>query len=253
MDRLESGIELKKYIAAVCIGLVLTGCAATKFKYARANANLVKNGMSVWQAKELLGTSPTDQTKLILKWRRGKAQDYDATPDGAIVFHVKNGKIVDVPEGGIFGPEARRQFIEAHPVQADRGQVEAAGSDVESNEEYVAGLAAAAQAANAATIVCDVKLTCAKVFSLAQAFIAAETDQKMRVVSDAVMQTGSPTELGQVGASVFRTPQRPGRATVSLRLSCKAGSIQEQERLCREKTTRLSLKFRPFIEERLKQ
>jgi hypothetical protein len=243
---------LKNWIAVVCLGLVLAGCAETKFRYARANANGVKNGMSVWQAKELLGTSPTDQTDEILVWRYGRAQDYNATPDGAIVFHVKDGVIADIPAGGIFGPEARRQFVETHAVQPDRERLDAAEPDVESNEQYAAGMAAAAQAANAATIPCDVKLTCAKVFTLAQAFIAAETHQDVRVVSDALMRTGSPTALGQVSASVFRTPQRPGRATVTLRLSCKAGSIPEQERLCRETTTRLYLAFRPYIEERLK-
>jgi hypothetical protein len=51
---------------------------------------------------------------------------------------------------------------------------------------------AAASAANGAKVVCDLKTTCAKVFALAQIYIATETDQKIQVVTDSVIQTYNP-------------------------------------------------------------
>jgi hypothetical protein len=268
-------MNLKRYLIALFFGLLLTGCASSAFKTARSNANLVKNGMTVQQAVELIGTPPSSRTEAVLEWRRGTAQQYDATLNGAISFHVKDGLIVDVPEGGIFGPVARRQYAEERAAQRERqealereqqekaqeaaAQVDAqrAAADAEkaraNAEQARAEAEAEAKAAADARIACNVKSTCGKVFALAQIYIATETDQKIQVVTDSVIQTYNPTEIGNVGASIIKMPQHGDNAVVSLSLTCKSGDHETGGSLCRVKKTSLYERFRPFIESRLAQ
>jgi nucleoid-associated protein YgaU len=275
-------LNLKKYMVALCASLILMGCAATSYNTARSNANLVKNGMTVQQAVELIGTLPTEQTTTALEWRRGNTQSYDATPGGAISFHVRDGVIVDVPMGGIFGVEARRLFIQAWAAQRDsqaardsaqseqdaraaaearaRRDAEQAAKAEKTRAEQAAEAAQAqaeikaeSEAAASANVTCNVKSTCAKVFALAQIYIATETDQKIQVVTDSVIQTYNPTEGGNVGASIIKMPQRGDGALVSLSLSCKSSGSGALSSLCRGKNTRLYKGFRPFIESRLAQ
>jgi len=276
------GIKLKIFLSLVFISMLLASCAATTFNHARSNANLVKDGMTVQQAVSLIGMPPTHETATTLEWRSGHAQSYDATPDGAISFQVKDGVIVGVPEGGIFGSEARRRFIAAWAEkrdqeaanqmgqqqkaaeaeaeaarrrnalleqQAEKARAEAAAADAEARAEIAAEMQAAANA----RVACNVKSTCPKVFALAQIYIATETDQKIQVVTDSVIQTYNPTDIGHVGASIIKMPGRGDNAEVTLSLSCKSGDYREGQSLCRIKNTRLYQGFRPFIERRLVQ
>lgn len=249
---------MKKSLASVVICIILIGCAATEFKHARANANLVKNGMTVQQAIELIGSSPTNKSATALEWRRGNAQTYDATSDGAVIFHVANGVIVDVPEGGIFGPEARRLYLTAREAQREQQkamyreqqekQAEAAAAEAKKRATEVA---AEMQAAARAKVSCNVKSNCSKVFALAQIYVATETDQKIQVVTDSVIQTYNPTDVGHVGASIVKMPGRGDDADVSLSLSCKSGDTPAGESLCRTRNTLIYERFRTFIERRL--
>ena len=91
---------------------MFAGCAASSFRTARENANQVKNGMTVQQAEAILGMPATDKTADKVKWRRGNALRYDATPNGSVEFTVENGVIVGVPEGGVFGPVARQAYVQ---------------------------------------------------------------------------------------------------------------------------------------------
>jgi hypothetical protein len=238
--------------------------------------------MTVQKAVDLIGTPPTDQSATTIDWRHGNAQKYDGTQDGAISFHLKDGLIVDVPEGGIFSPQARRAFVTAWAAQRDQQAArDAALNEAESKaaaearakhdaelaaqaerlrskqiEDAVqahAELKAEVEAATSAKLACNVKTTCAKVFALAQIYIATETDQKIQVVTDSVIQTYNPTEDGKVGASIIKMPQRGDGALVSLSLSCKSSGFAAMESLCRKKNTRLYQGFLPFIETRLAQ
>lgn len=258
------------------------GCAATTFNHARSNANSVKNGMTIQQTVALIGMAPTHETATTLEWRSGRAQTYDATTDGAISFQVKDGVIVGVPEGGIFGIEARRQFVTAWAAKRDQ---EAAGQRDQQEKEAIeaaeaarirsaelteqdkraradaameeaksrAEISAEIQAAANARVACNMKSTCQKVFALAQIYIATETDQKIQVVTDSVIQTYNPTEAGHVGASIIKMPGRGENADVTLSLSCKSDGLHATQSLCRVKNTRLYNGFRPFIEHRLVQ
>lgn len=262
-------MNLKTLLATICLSILLMGCAASSYNNARSNANLVTNGMTVEQAVQVIGMPATRQSATDLEWTRGTARAYDATPRGAIRFHVKDGVIVGVPPGGIFGPEARKLFLADWAVEQEKNRVallekqqadaEAAAKAAEAKRAKDAALAAAEakqiaeemQAAADAKVMCNVKTSCGKVFALAQIYIATETDQKIQVVTDSVIQTYNPTEAGNVGASIIKMPQRGDTAEVSLSLSCKNGEYDVAGSVCRIKKTRLYKGFRPFIESRL--
>jgi uncharacterized protein (DUF1501 family) len=193
----------------------------------------------------------------------------DATSGGAIRFHVKDGVIVGVPQGGIFGPEARKLFLADWAVEEEKkraaqlvqqqADAEAAAKAAEAMRAKEAALAAAdaqmiaeeMHSATNAKVMCNVKTSCPKVFALAQIYIATETDQKIQVVTDSVIQTYNPTEAGNVGASIIKMPQRGDNAEVSLTLTCKSGEYDSAGRLCLLKKIKLYRGFRSFIESRL--
>lgn len=213
--------------------------------------------MTAQEAVELIGMPPSAQSGEVLEWRRGGALTYDATPNGAIVIHLKDGRVVDVPEGGIFGPLARQQYIAdwvARQEERDRENSERLQRDARRKAEEAARLLAEAaaeqEAAATAGVTCNVKTTCAKVFSLAQIFIATRTDQKIQVVTDSVIQTYNPTDIGKVGASIIKMPQRGDNALVSLSLMCKDEGGYATS-LCHTRNTALYKEFRPFIEKQL--
>lgn len=238
--------------------MFLVGCAATEFKHARHNANLVKNGMTVQQAIDLIGSPPTSKTATTLEWRRGNAQTYDATPAGAVIFHVKDGMVIDVPEGGIFSPEARRTYLDTLKAKHDQQQAlyreqqeKKAKEAADATNKRKAEIADEMYAAARAKVPCNVKTNCSKVFALAQIYVATETDQKIQVVTDSVIQTYNPTEVGHVGASIIKMPGHGDDAEVSLSLSCKTGSSLAGESLCSIRNTQIYAGFKNFIERRL--
>lgn len=260
---------MKKILLSIIAAAFLAGCAASAYKSARSNADLVKNGMTVDQAIAVLGMAPSNRSSTDVEWRRGNAQTYDATPSGAIKFHLKDGLIADVPEGGIFGPEARRAYIEArNALRAEReaadereqqaNAAQAAAADERARARKEARIAQAKteiaeelKAAAGANVACNEKSSCAKVFALAQIYIATETDQKIQVVTDTIIQTYNPTEMGKIGATIMKVPQRADGAVVALSLACKSGDEDEFGSTCRTRNADIYKRFRPFIEARL--
>lgn len=125
---------MKKLLLIIISLAILSGCAAQTYRSARANANNVKNGMTVAEASQILGMQPTHALGDRVQWRRGNAQKYTGAHSGAIEFRVVDGRIVDVPDGGIFSPAAlakinaewlrERQADDAARAQSDEEQAE---------------------------------------------------------------------------------------------------------------------------------
>jgi hypothetical protein len=150
--------------------------------------------MTVQQAEAILGMPASDNGVNRVAWRRGNAQRYDATPNGAIEYKVENGVIVGVPEGGVFGPLARQAFVQK---LADESAARRAASEAYEEAEAVKKaasdkaeavrrereeaqtkdeIAAQSKAREQANVICGDKNTCAKVFSLAQIYITQHAD-----------------------------------------------------------------------------
>lgn len=269
---------MKKLLGSILIAVALAGCAATEYKNARAKANEVQNGMTVAQATAILGLVPTHEGADFAEWRRGNAQKYNGTASGSIRFELHNGKIVNVPEGGIFG-EAARQKLNAQWLAARQAEdVARLAADEAAEQEKTRKLAADAkaleqdaetrrrQAAEAqremaaetlaqasAHYMCTDKLMCGKVFSLAQIYLAENSDQKIQVVTDTIVQTYNPTEPGKIGMSIIKTPGKGTKEIVEITASCKDSEFGSFASTCRKKKTSIYRGFRTFVEARLQK
>lgn len=229
---------------------VFAGCAASSFRTARENANQVKNGMTVQQAEAILGMPATDKGVDKVRWRRGNAQRYDATPNGSVEYSVENGIIVGIPEGGVFGTLARqayvRQMEEKNAALRAANEADKAAEAAKDKEEMIALV----KARDMANVSCRDKSTCTKMFSLAQIYVTQNADQKIQVATDTVIQTYNSTDNGNIAASIIKMPGSGSTEMITLTLSCKSEN-GEYAKLCRTKETYAYSGFRPFIEKNL--
>ena len=262
---------MKKIFLATIFCALLSGCAAQSYKTARANANSVKNGMTVAQVTEILGMGPTHIIGDRYQWRRGNAQMYTGAASGAIEFSVVEGRIVDVPDGGIFSPGALEKLNEERTKRyelenAERARADAVATAEQAEKDRLAGeirkaqeeklqaervreIAAELSAAEKSIIVCKDKTTCNKIFSLAQIYVQQNADQKIQVATDTIIETYNPTEGGKVAITVIKMPRAGTVEVVKITPSCKEENFFE--RSCRLKRTSIYQGFKPFIERSL--
>ena len=262
---------MNKIILSILISIALVGCAATEYKNARAKANDVQNGMTVAQAIAILGLAPTHQGPDFAEWRRGDSQKYNATASGAIHFDLRDGKIVNVPAGGIFGEAARKDFNakwlaarqaqdearfaaeEAEEKEKARRLAESAETKRRLAEEAKSEIAAELLAQADANYTCTDKTMCGKVFSLAQIYLAQSADQKIQVVTDTIVQTYNPTDPGNIGMTIVKAPGKGTKEVVEVTVSCKDTDSLAFASICRLKRTGIYAGFRPFIQARLQK
>lgn len=258
---------MKKIFLAFAVLVLLVGCAATEYRTARSNANQVKNGMTVAQASEILGMPPTHTIEDRVQWRRGNAQKYTGHPSGAVEFRVVDGKIVDVPDGGIFSEAARARIaaewqrqrdeviakqIEEARLEEEQRRIAAEARRIQDEKdaaERVKEIAAELDAAENSIVICKDKAACSKIFALAQIYVRERADQKIQVATDTIIETYNPTEGGDVGITVIKMPRAGTVEVVKITPSCKED--KHFEKSCRLKRTSIYRGFKPFIERSL--
>ncbi len=240
----------------VLVTAIFSGCASQSFKAARENANAVSNGMSVEQASELLGMKPTHRSAGKVIWRPGDTRAYDGTKYGAIEFNVVDGKIVGVPEGGIFSKAARERVLAESMRQNDARNAElareeelAAAKRDRERAERLQEITAESEAAEKSIVVCTDKVMCNKVFALAQIYVRDNADQKIQVATDTIIETYNPTDDGKVGITVIKMPRAGTVEVVKISPLCREG--RSFEGYCRLKRTEIYRGFKPFIERSL--
>lgn len=246
---------MRNIFLAALLAAALAGCAATAYKQARANANQVTNGMNMAEVVQILGIPPSAETPEYAYWRRGNAQSYNGTAQGAIRFNFVDGKVVGVPEGGVFGETAAKQFQTAREKK-QREEADAIMASIAAEKAQKATMVARERAAEEAAIpnsfyICGDKETCTKVFALAQIYVAQNADQKIQVATDTIIQTYNATETGNISMSVIKTPKQGSTEIVSVTPICKLGATPEIESYCRVKRTKIYAGFRPFVDSQL--
>jgi len=263
--------HFKNILLSLSIVLALSGCASADYKNARAQANMVQNGMTVADATRILGLPPSHQGADFVEWRRGNAQKYNGTAGGAIRFELQGGKIANVPEGGIFSAAAQKKLNDAWLAARQAGdearlaeekEVEAARiaaklkndqDNAKRAEEAKREMAEESAARATAFYICVDKVMCNKAFSLAQIYVAQNADQKIQVVTDTIIQTYNPTDGGNVGMSIVKTPGKGAREVIEITVTCKGGEGDLFTSFCSKKRTTIYAGFRPFIEGRLQR
>lgn len=260
---------MKRIISVIFLATLLFGCAASSYRTARANANQVKDGMTLAQASEILGLKPNFVSSEIAEWRRGNAQSYDGTQNGAIRFKLRDGIVVDVPEGGIFSSAgvavATKEFLDkmakldADAISEAKAKAEKERINAEENaargkilaEKLRRDVAAERAAIAGSVLKCKDKTTCSKMFSLSQIYISTQADQKIQVATDTIIETYNPTEEGKVGAKVVKTPKFGSSEEISIDVQCKEGKYETHNNYCILRRTKIYAGFRPFVESNL--
>jgi hypothetical protein len=77
------------------------------------------------------------------------------------------------------------------------------------------------EAESAASVSCNNKAHCDRMFSLAQTYISSEASTKIKVATDTIIETYEPAAVGDIGMSAIRIPGKGSSAEVRLRVSCK--------------------------------
>jgi hypothetical protein len=72
-----------------------------------------------------------------------------------------------------------------------------------------------------ATVVCTSKARCEKLYSLTSSYIAAETGKQTERVSETLIRSPDPAEIGDVGMVATMIPGNGNTATIRLSVSCK--------------------------------
>ncbi|MCY0910885.1 hypothetical protein [Massilia antarctica] len=257
-------------IAALCIALS-TGCTNADYRAMRDTAERVENGMTISQVSSLLGSPPTHQTEEVIQWRRANAQSYNASKAGSIEFKIRDGKVYGIPSGGIFGQNARQEraqeikreqleFARARQSELAQEAAEKRTSQLARNEQARIDAAKLEEdtarqivleraAKEKSTFVCKDKVTCTKAFALAQIYTTQNSDMKIQVATDTIIQTYNPSEETSIGISVTKTPQSGSTEVLSIAANCK--NEGGYAFLCSAKRTRVYEGFRPFIQSNL--
>lgn len=93
---------------------------------------------------------------------------------------------------------------------------------------------------------CETEDQCTKAFALAQIFVSDFADSKIRIATDSIVETYSPTRMGTVGLKVSKIPGKGHSAKIVLKVACKADNKQE-EQLCQLIQTRHFKEFPRFM------
>ena len=95
---------------------------------------------------------------------------------------------------------------------------------------------------------CETENSCKKAFALAQIFVNDTADTKIRIATDSIVETYSPSHNGTVGLKVSKIPGKGHSAKIVLKVSCKVDN-KRQEQFCQERQTNLYKRFPRFMAE----
>lgn len=155
-----------------------------------------------------------------------------------------------------------QQVLDSHKQAKIQKELDTAKMKVEAAEEIARGIAkreAEAKALNhelertrsQAFFRCKNKLECEKAFSLTQIYIATNTDMKIQMANDTVIETYNPNKSELIGATAFKIPKEGTSAEIRLIVTCKTDRSDEAERLCKQRSILLNSQFPTFLKERL--
>ena len=95
------------------------------------------------------------------------------------------------------------------------------------------------------SVVCVGEKACKKYFQLTQIFITNNSDMKMQVATDTIIETYNPTDLYKIGMKASKYPGKDDSEKIVLDVACRS---EVNDALCIQKEIEIYEKFRPFIE-----
>lgn len=98
---------------------------------------------------------------------------------------------------------------------------------------------------------CRDRLECEKAFSLTQIFIATNTDMKIQMANDTIIETYNPNKVAAMGATAFKIPKEGTSAEIRLIVSCETKDLEIAEKSCKTRSIEINTNFPRFLKERL--
>ena len=105
-----------------------------------------------------------------------------------------------------------------------------------------------ATAKRVAVFRCADRLACDKAFALTQVFISTNSDMKIQMANDTIIETFNPTDTFAMGASAIKMPRSGASADILLNINCKSKSRKELN-LCLKKSELLYRMYPAFMNE----
>jgi hypothetical protein len=107
-------------------------------------------------------------------------------------------------------------------------------------------------AAQKSRFLCQYKTACEKAFSLTQIFVSENSDMKIQVATDTIIETYNPTEAMKTGLKAVKIPRRGDTAEIVLTASCRDESRESFKDICDKKLLSLYLAYPTFIQSALR-
>lgn len=259
---------MKKILLIIIITFSLFGCANMSMKRALDRTNLVKNGMTQKEVEEIMGIPAAWESGNRIYWGYGNYYFWNGTRQGAAMFEMKDGKTVNIPEGGMFSPAGAKLYQEFKAKLAEEDRIKAAkekaqqelddreaarrkkeASELQAARTYEEEQALLSSLKNS-TAKCNDKLSCAKMFALSQIYVSNNSDMKIQVATDTIIETYNPTDTFSVGLKVAKMPLQGTVEEIILTVSCKDTATASSS--CRTKKTTIYKGFKPFLEQNIR-
>lgn len=112
---------------------------------------------------------------------------------------------------------------------------------------------ALATAAEKAYFLCKDRVECDKAFSLTQIFIVSNSDMKIQVANDTIIETYNASERMKVAMKAIKMPRAGSTAVILLSLSCKDEGNESLKNWCDTKSLRIYSEFPQFMQKNLIQ
>lgn len=102
-----------------------------------------------------------------------------------------------------------------------------------------------------AMFLCKDRLQCEKAFSLTQIFIATNSDMRIQLANDTLIETYNPNKDGAMGATAMKVPGAGTSAVIQLDVVCKQGRTMELMKACKLSAIVMNNAFGDFIKKLL--
>lgn len=108
------------------------------------------------------------------------------------------------------------------------------------------------EAAQKSRFLCQNKTECEKAFSLTQIFVSENSDMKIQVATDTIIETYNPTEAMKTTLKAMKIPRRADTAEIVLTASCRDESHESFKDICDRKLLSIYLAYPAFLQSALR-
>lgn len=107
-------------------------------------------------------------------------------------------------------------------------------------------------AAQKSRFLCQNKIECEKAFSLTQIFVSENSDMKIQVATDTIVETYNPSESMKTALKAIKIPMRGDSAEIVLTASCRDEGHESFKDICDQKMLSVYVAYPSFLQSALR-